>query len=272
MSNINGKLYIVGIGPGPSDLMTPRALKGIIDSTHILGYGMYLKLIESHTGGKEIINTGMTFEVDRAKKSVELANQGKTVSLISSGDPGVYAMASLVFDILREIDWDPENGPEVEVVPGVTAANSCASLVGAPLGHDACTISLSDLLTPWSLIKKRIELAADADFVISFYNPASKKRKTQIYEARDILLKYRNKETPVAIITSAYRDSQKITVTTLGDFLNHEVGMTSTVIIGSSITYSYNGVMVTPRGYSNKYKYEDGSVLEGQRRGLSLKE
>ena len=269
MSDATGILYVVGIGPGAQDHATPAALKAIAESQLVVGYSTYIKLVRHLLEGKEIIKTGMTEEIGRARAAIERARDGATVSLISSGDAGVYGMAGLVFQVLKEMGWKRGDSPELRLIPGMTALNSCASLVGAPLVHDSCSISLSDLLTPWSVIEKRIEAAASADFVIGLYNPASGRRTRQIVDAQAIIRRHREGSTPVALVKSAYRDMQQVFLTDLDNFLDYEIGMLTTVIIGSSNTFMFEGYMVTPRGYTNKYSF-DGAVLPGQRPGFSL--
>ncbi len=269
MSDATGILYVVGIGPGAQDHATPAALKAIAESQLVVGYSTYIRLVRHLLEGKEIIKTGMTEEIGRARAAIERAKDGATVSLISSGDAGVYGMAGLVFQVLKEMGWKKGDSPELRLIPGMTALNSCASLVGAPLVHDSCSISLSDLLTPWSVIEKRIEAAASADFVIGLYNPASGRRTRQIVEAQAIVRRHREGSTPVALVKSAYRDMQQVFLTDLDNFLDYEIGMLTTVIIGSSNTFMFEGYMVTPRGYTNKYSF-DGAVLPGQRPGFSL--
>lgn len=250
---MKGKLLVIGFGPGSEEHITDRAKKALQESDMIIGYKTYVELIEGLLDGQEIISTGMTEEVSRAQEAVRQAELGKKVAVISSGDAGVYGMAGLVYEVLVEKEWKKDTGVEVEVIPGISAINSCASLLGAPVMHDACTISLSDHLTPWSLIEQRIEAAAQADFVIALYNPMSGRRTRQIVEAQRILLKYRSPETPVGLVKSAYRERQSITRTTLKDMLNHEIGMLTTVLIGNSSTFFYDDLMITPRGYQRKY-------------------
>ncbi|MEH7355955.1 precorrin-3B C(17)-methyltransferase [Neobacillus drentensis] len=250
---MRGKLLIIGFGPGSSDHITDRAREAIQESDIIIGYKTYVDLIERLLINQEIISTGMTEEVTRAQEAVRRAEQGKKVAVISSGDAGVYGMAGLIYEVLIEKGWKKATGVEVEVIPGISAINSCASLLGAPIMHDACTISLSDHLTPWNLIEKRIEAAAQADFVIALYNPKSGRRTRQIAEAQRILLKYRSSDTPVGLVKSAYRDRQSVEMTNLQDMLNHEIGMLTTVIIGNSSTFFYDDLMITPRGYQRKY-------------------
>lgn len=269
MSDPKGILYVVGIGPGAQDHATPAALKAIAESQLVVGYTTYIKLVRHLLEGKDIVKTGMTEEIGRARAAIERARTGATVSLISSGDAGVYGMAGLVFQVLQEMGWKRGDSPELRIVPGMTALNSCASLVGAPLVHDFCSISLSDLLTPWSVIERRIEAAASADFVIGLYNPASGRRTRQIVDAQAIIRRHREGSTPVALVKSAYRHMEQVVLTDLDTFLDYEIGMLTTVIIGSSNTFMFEGYMVTPRGYTNKYRF-DGAVLPGQRPGFSL--
>lgn len=269
MSNSKGILYVVGIGPGAEAHATPAALNAIAESQLVVGYTTYIKLVRHLLEGKEIVKTGMTEEIGRARAAIERARDGATVSLISSGDAGVYGMAGLVFQVLKEMGWKRGDSPELRLIPGMTALNSCASLVGAPLVHDSCSISLSDLLTPWSVIERRIEAAASADFVIGLYNPASGRRTRQIVDAQAIIRRHREGSTPVALVKSAYRHMEQVVLTDLDTFLEYEIGMLTTVIIGSSNTFMFEGYMVTPRGYTNKYRF-DGAVLPGQRPGFSL--
>lgn len=269
MSDSKGILYVVGIGPGAEAHATPAALKAIAESQLVVGYTTYIKLVRHLLEGKDIVKTGMTEEIGRARAAIERARDGATVSLISSGDAGVYGMAGLVFQVLKEMGWKRGDSPELRLIPGMTALNSCASLVGAPLVHDFCSISLSDLLTPWSVIERRIEAAANADFVIGLYNPASGRRTRQIVDAQTIIRRHREASTPVALVKSAYRDMEQVVLTDLENFLDYEIGMLTTVIIGSSNTFMFEGYMVTPRGYTNKYSF-DGAVLPGQRPGFSL--
>src|SRR5487761_838228 len=199
-----GKLMLVGFGPGQHDHLTFRGRAAIEEAEVIIGYTTYIKLVKPLCEGKQVIYTGMTEELSRARKAIDLAYEGRRVALISSGDVGVYGMAGPSFEILKERGWRRGEGIEVEVIPGVTAASSCASVLGAPLMHDFCTISLSDLLTPWNLIVERIDAAAKADFVVALYNPKSGRRTKQIVEAQQILLRYRSAKTPVGLVKSCY--------------------------------------------------------------------
>ncbi|UKS30702.1 precorrin-3B C(17)-methyltransferase [Paenibacillus sp. HWE-109] len=248
-----GKLLIIGFGPGSFEHITKRAREAIQESEIIIGYNTYVDLIAGLLSEQQVVRTGMTEEVSRAQEAVRQAKLGKKVAVISSGDAGVYGMAGLVYEVLMEQGWKREGGVEVEVIPGISAVHSSGSLLGAPIMHDSCTISLSDHLTPWELIAKRVEAAGMADFVIALYNPRSGRRTRQIVETQRILLKYRSPLTPVGIVKSAYRDRQHTVVTTLEDMLNHDIGMLTTIIIGNSATKLYEGLMITPRGYQRKY-------------------
>lgn len=256
---MNGKLYIVGVGPGHHDHMTFRAKNAIAESDTIVGYETYVNLVNDLISGKTVYRYAMTQEVERAHQCIDLAKSGKTVSLVSSGDPGIYGMAGLIYEILAESGWDPKNGLPVEVIPGVSALNSCSAIIGSPLMTDFAVVSMSDLLVPWEIIVKRVESAAQGDFVIVIYNPASKKRIHQLQDTRKILLKYRRPNTPVAIIKGAFRDSQSVELTDLENLPNHsdKLGMISTVIIGNSSTYTYKDLMINPRGYKSKYNLEE---------------
>lgn len=251
--NKQGKLLIIGFGPGALEHITGRALAALDESEAVIGYTTYVDLIRPLLRHQEIVGTGMTEEVSRAQEAVRRAEAGQTIAVISSGDAGVYGMAGLVYEVLIERGWSRSEGVQVEVVPGISAIQSCSSLLGAPVMHDSCTISLSDHLTPWESIAARVEAAGAADFVIAFYNPRSGRRTRQIEEARNILLRYRDPATPVGIVKSAYRDRQQTIVTTLQDMLEHEIGMLSTVVVGNSATVVYEDLMITPRGYERKY-------------------
>jgi len=256
---MTGKLYIVGVGPGHHDHMTFRAKEVIEESDTIVGYETYVSLVEDLIEGKEVHRYAMTQEVERAHQCIELAKSGKIVSLVSSGDPGIYGMAGLIYEMLAEEEWDRKTGLNVEIVPGVSSLNSCAALVGSPLMTDFAVVSMSDLLVPWEIIIKRVEAAAQGDFVIVIYNPASKKRIHQLQDTRKILLKYRSQNTPVAIVKGAFRESQEIVLTDLENMESHQdkLGMITTVIIGNSSTFRYKDLMINPRGYTSKYNIVD---------------
>lgn len=227
--------------------MTPQAVSALNDSNIIVGYNTYIALIKDLIKDKEVVGNGMRQEVDRCQKAVDLAAEGNRVSVVSSGDPGVYGMAGLVLELLQKIPAD--NRPECEIIPGLTAANTSAAALGAPLMHDYAVISLSDLMTPWDQIKKRAKLAAEGDFVIAIYNPKSRGRATYLDQIRDIVLQYRKPETPVGIVRKAGRPGMNTTISTLEKLPEEQVDMQSTVIIGNSNTYVSDGKMITPRGY-----------------------
>ncbi len=256
---MTGKLYIVGVGPGHHDHMTFHAKEAIAKSDTIIGYETYVNLVQDMIEDKTVYRYAMTQEVERAHQCIDLAKSGKIVSLVSSGDPGIYGMAGLIYETLAETGWNPKDGLQVEIVPGVSALNSCASIIGSPLMTDFAVVSMSDLLVPWEIIEKRVEAAAQGDFVIVIYNPASKKRIHQLQDTRKILLKFRKPSTPVAIIKGAFRNSQTVVLTNLEDLPNHseQLGMISTVIIGNSSTYTYQDLMINPRGYKSKYNLEE---------------
>ncbi|MDX1595964.1 MAG: precorrin-3B C(17)-methyltransferase [Nitrosopumilaceae archaeon] len=256
---MTGKLFIVGVGPGHHDHMTFRAKEAIKQSDTIVGYETYVNLVQDLIEGKDVYRYAMTQEVERAHQCIDLAKSGKIVSLVSSGDPGIYGMAGLIYEILAESGWNPKDGLAVEIIPGVSALNSCASIIGSPLMTDFAVLSMSDLLVPWEIITKRVEAAAQGDFVIVIYNPSSKKRIHQLQDTRKIILKYRKPTTPVAIIKGAFRDSQSVVLTDLENLPNHsdKLGMISTVIIGNSSTYTYKDLMINPRGYKSKYNIEE---------------
>ena len=257
---IPGKLYIVGTGPGKIEYLTLKALTILREAEVVVGYKTYLKFLEKLLPGKEIYNFSMTEEIKRAKKAIEEALKGKIVALISGGDPGIYGMAGLVLEILGKNNLSLE----VEIIPGISALNACSALIGAPLMNDFAVISLSDRLTPWEEIKKRLNLISQADLPIVIYNPRSKKRKIQLSEAKKIILQYRKETIPVAVVCSAMRDSQKIYFTTLGELDENLVDMKSTIIIGSSKSFYFNQWFITPRGYERKYEkeFEISSFLE----------
>ncbi|WP_182186715.1 precorrin-3B C(17)-methyltransferase [Pectinatus frisingensis] len=242
-----GKITVIGIGPGSLDDMTPRARKSIETADTIAGYNTYIKLISPLLKDKNIIGTGMMQEVDRCQMALDEAVKGKNVAVVSSGDSGVYGMAGLVLELLFQLP--AENRPQVDIIPGISAVNAAAAILGAPLMHDFAVISLSDLLTPWALIKKRAAYAAQGDFVIALYNPKSRKRVQHIEEIRDILLKYKSADTPVGIVRCATRDNESVTISNLDNFTKEEIDMFSLVIIGNSHTYVKNNLMITPRGY-----------------------
>ncbi|MBS4535483.1 precorrin-3B C(17)-methyltransferase [Clostridium sp. D2Q-14] len=239
-------LYVVGIGPGHMNNMTKEAIDALEDSEIIIGYKTYISLIEDMVKDKEIVESPMKGEVERCKMALELANNSKKVAIVSSGDPGVYGMAGIIYEVAERENIDIE----IKVIPGVTAASAAASILGAPLMHDFAIISLSDLLTDWELIKRRVQLAAEGDFAICLYNPKSKKRVEHIKITRDIMLKFRAPETPVGIVKNAKRDDEEVFITNLKGMLDYPIDMFTVVLIGNSNTKIINGKMVTPRGYN----------------------
>lgn len=238
------KLYVVGLGPGGVEQMTKRAYKALQSCDVIAGYHVYVNLIKEDFKEKEFLSTGMRKEVDRCKLALDEALKGKTVAMISSGDAGVYGMAGIMFQVAAD---HPE--VEIEVVPGITAACSGAAVLGAPLISDFCLISLSDLLTPWEKIEKRLDCASQADFCICLYNPSSIKRHDYLQKACDIMLKNQNGDVPAGIVRNIGREGESYELTTLRELRDKQVDMFSTVIIGNSQTQVINGRLVTPRGY-----------------------
>jgi precorrin-3B C17-methyltransferase len=265
-SHRTNQLFVVGIGPGSPEHLTKRAGDILASVEVVAGYSTYIDLIRPLIDGKEIISTGMTKEVARVEAAIEQAQAGKSCAIVSSGDPGIYAMAGLVFETckIKGIAIVPpgsgtraagnRNVLRIEVVPGIPALSAGAALLGAPLTHDFAAISLSDLLTPWELIEKRLEAAARADFVIVLYNPKSKKRHWQLEKAQEIILQHRNENTPVGIVSRAMREQQNIEIVTLDTLHTADVDMQTTVFIGSSTSSEYMDFMYTPRGYAKKYE------------------
>jgi precorrin-3B C17-methyltransferase len=245
---MSGFLSIVGLGPGQRDLITPQALEAIANANVVIGYAGYFEWIEDLVACKECVRLPLGEEAERARIALVHAREKKQVCVISSGDAGVYGMASIVLELLaREPD---EAAPEVVVVPGVSAITACAALLGAPLGHDFAVISLSDLLTPWERIERRVQAAAEADFILAILNPQSRRRDWQLPKTREILLRHRAPETPVGSVRNAYRPGQEIRLATLATMLDLPVDMFTTIIVGNSQTRAFRGRLVTPRGYS----------------------
>lgn len=238
-----GKLTVIGIGPGSIENMTLRALKAIENSDIIVGYTKYIDMIKDLVKDKELYSTGMRGEEARCKEALNLAKE-KNVALISTGDAGIYGMAGLILE-LREDE-------EVEIIPGITASSAAGSIVGAPLMHDNCNISLSDLMTPYEDIKRRVKLAAEGDFIISLYNPKSKGRTEYLRECIDIIKEFREDKTPVAIVKHALRDGQSYKLCTIKEFDDSIVDMMTIVIVGNSKSYYKDGYFITPRGYETK--------------------
>lgn len=244
--------------------MAEEAVRALESAQVVLGYKTYLDLIPDLLEGKTVLSSGMRKEVQRCQAAIDQALSGKTVALVSSGDAGIYGMAGLVLDICRERGIRvPASGADsggdlcLKIIPGIPAFNAAASIAGAPLMHDFAAVSLSDHLTPWETIEKRLAAAAEADFVLAIYNPRSKSRPELLEKARQILLRFKDPETPVAVVRRAMREGQWKCVATLDRLPVEEVDMQSIVIVGNSRTYVWDGWMVTPRGYLDKYDLED---------------
>ncbi len=255
MSKPNKKLFIVGIGPGDLSLLTQAAQKALKEAEVVLGYKTYLEQISPYLEGKEALSSRMTEEVERAREALRLASSGKKVALVSGGDPSLYGMSAAVFEVL-EANREVFREVEIEVIPGVTAACAAAARLGAPLSNDCAFISLSDRLTPWEKIAKRIALAAEGDFVLVFYNPRSKRRRDQLKRALEIVKLYRGPETPLALVRGAYRPEEKIILTTLrkGEEIISQADMASTIVVGNSLSRLGKNFFLTPRGYGEKYR------------------
>ncbi len=238
------KLYVVGLGPGGVEQMTKRACDALAACDVIAGYHVYIRLIKDDFPDKEFLTTGMRREVDRCRLALAEALKGRTVAMVSSGDAGVYGMAGIMYQVAAD---HPE--VDIEVIPGITAACSGAAVLGAPLISDFCLISLSDLLTPWEKIARRLDCASQADFCICLYNPSSTKRSDYLRKACDILLRNQRGDVPAGIVRNIGRAGESYELTTLGELRNKQADMFSTIIIGNSQTEILNGRMVTPRGY-----------------------
>lgn len=240
------RIYVAGIGPGSSEDITPALLNAVADSSVVVGYKYYFQFIEKYISKDTIcIDTGMKKERQRAEMAFEYAEKGNTVCVISSGDAGIYGMAPLIY----EMKCDRGSDVEIISIPGISAFQKAASLLGAPMGHDFCVISMSDLMTPWQLIEKRIKAAAEADFITAVYNPKSNGRYWQLYRLKELFLKYRSEDNVVGFVRQAGRDEQNITITTLKEFNPEDVDMFTVVIIGNSQSYQWNNAFITPRGY-----------------------
>ncbi|MFV0348746.1 MAG: precorrin-3B C(17)-methyltransferase [Halodesulfovibrio sp.] len=251
---MTGTLKVVGLGPGDAALLTPQAYEALRQADVIVGYTLYVALVpEELKTGKEIIATGMMGEMARCSGALDCALEGRNTAIVCSGDPGIYAMAGLVFELVEE-RGEAAAGLDVQIIAGIPALSAAAALLGAPLMHDFASVSLSDLLTPWEVIEKRLACAAEGDFVIVLYNPKSKKRDWQLPRALEIIGAHRDKATPVGIVRQANRAEQAVITTTLADFDPAQVDMLSIIIIGNGSTRMIGGRMVTPRGYMDKYR------------------
>ncbi|EGB1113780.1 precorrin-3B C(17)-methyltransferase [Listeria monocytogenes] len=239
-------IYVIGIGPGDKRLMTGEALQAIEDAEVIVGYVTYIKLIKELIKDKEVVKTGMRREIDRCQEAVDIALTGKKVAVVSSGDAGIYGMAGLVLELAEKSNPNLE----VKVIPGITASIGAAAVLGAPIMHDFCHISLSDLMTPWEVIEKRLTHAAMADFVVCFYNPRSKGRANHLANAFQKMMEYKSGDTVVGIVKDVGRKEERKIITTMRDIDYELVDMTTMVIVGNKETYVKNGKMITPRGYA----------------------
>ena len=239
-------IYVIGIGPGCRDLMTQEAISAMEDAEVIVGYKTYIKLVEDFIKDKEVVQNGMRKEVDSCQDAIDIAKTGKKVAVISSGDAGIYGMAGLILELITKQELDIP----VKVVPGVTASIGAAAVLGAPIMHDFCHISLSDLLTPWEVIEKRLRLAAEADFVICLYNPRSKGRSEHLANAFKIMGEFKDGSTPVGIVKDVGREDQEKFICTFDTMDFERVDMTTMVIIGNKSTYIHDDLMITPRGYT----------------------
>jgi len=256
-----GRIIIAGIGPGSKEDITPAVLEAVRLADAIVGYKYYFQFIEPYVkDGCQCIDTGMKKERERAEQAFSLAETGKTVVVISSGDAGLYGMAPLVYEMAEAKGSDIT----IETLPGISAFQKAASLLGAPIGHDTCIISLSDLMTPWEVIERRIKAAATGDFVTAVYNPKSHGRYWQLYRLQELFLKERSADTPVGYVRQAGRPEQEVKVTTLGAFDPEDIDMFTVVLIGNSQSYIANGKMITPRGYYRE------AATEGEKIGQNI--
>ncbi|GAB4301223.1 MAG: cobyric acid synthase [Desulfuromonadia bacterium] len=264
---MTGRVFAVGIGPGAIEQMTMAAQRAIGESSVVVGHAPYLALIAPLLEGKRLVKSGMMREEERCRIALDLALGGETVSVVSSGDSGVYGMAGLLLELAGEIPAPPS----IEIVPGVSAVTAAAARLGSPLMHDFAVISLSDLLTPWDAIRERLRGAASTDFVIALYNPRSRGRVRQLQEAVEIISLFRTPETPVGIVKNAYREGERRVVTTLSELLTHDVDMTTLVIVGNSRSrIDRQGRMVTPRGYGERKRSEVSGRPAGRHRPLMI--
>lgn len=251
------KIIVAGIGPGSPEDITPAVVRALMTSDVVVGYNYYFQFVRQYLKeGTECVDTGMKRERDRARQAFELAEQGKCVCVISSGDSGIYGMAPLIYEMKRERKSDVI----IEVLPGISAFQKAAARLGAPVGHDFCVISLSDLLTPWEKIEKRIRAAASADFVTAVYNPKSEGRYWQLYRLKEIFMQEREADTPVGYVRQAGREEEVVCITTLADFDPEEVDMFTVVLIGNSQSYEWNGHLITPRGYYQQEKTDAAGI------------
>jgi len=241
-----GWIKVVGIGPGDALDMTFRARDAIKECGVVIGYTTYINLIKPFTEDKKVITSGMRQETDRARKAVRLAAEGERVCVVSSGDPGIYGMAGLIYEMAEKEDVNLD----IEVISGVTALGAAAAILGAPIMQDFVAISLSDHLTSWQAIERKLELVSQADFVIALYNPKSKERPENLLKAQQAIMKHRRKDVPVGIVKNASRKGQKSIITTLAEMTQHEADMNTIIIVGNDSTFVTRGKMITSRGYA----------------------
>jgi precorrin-3B C17-methyltransferase len=252
-----GKIIVAGIGPGSKEDITPAVLEAVQQADAIVGYKYYFQFIEAYVKeGAACIDTGMKKERERVEQAFALAEQGKTVVVISSGDAGIYGMTPLVYEMRKE----RQSAIEIISLPGISAFQKAASLLGAPIGHDMCIISLSDLMTPWEVIERRIKAAAAGDFVTAVYNPKSHGRYWQLYRLQELFLKERSADTPVGYVRQAGREEQAVTITTLAAFNPEDVDMFTVILIGNSQSYVTDGKIITPRGYYKNHGKDSDSI------------
>ncbi|MCR4602266.1 MAG: precorrin-3B C(17)-methyltransferase [Prevotella sp.] len=258
---MKGRIIVAGIGPGSSEDITPAVVEAVGKADAVVGYKYYFQFVQPYLqAGCACIDTGMKHERERAEQAFQLAEEGKTVVVISSGDAGIYGMSPLIYEMCRQRGSDIG----IEVLPGISAFQKAASLLGAPIGHDLCLISLSDLMTPWEVIERRIKAAAVGDFVTAVYNPRSHERYWQLYRLQELFLAHRSEHTPVGYVRQAGREQQQIEVTTLGDFNPEEVDMFTVIIIGNSQSYIDQGRIITPRGYYRQPSIDGAQHKIGQ--------
>ncbi|MGC8609346.1 MAG: precorrin-3B C(17)-methyltransferase [Thermoplasmata archaeon] len=247
-----GKIYIIGIGPGSPDHMTPAARKAISRCDVIIGFSLYVDLVKEEFPGKCYETSGMQNELARARRAIDLAEQGMTAGLISSGDAGIYGIAGPALEMMQKIG----SNADVEIVPGISALSSVASLLGSPLTNDFAVISMSDLLTPIDIILKRIEIFAMSDIVTVIYNPRGSRFPDNIKRAIEIFMKHRDPDTATGIVKNAYREGQTVKISRLSQISFEDIDMLTTIVIGNSETFVYRGMMSTRRGYSRKYRID----------------
>jgi precorrin-3B C17-methyltransferase len=245
----HGRINLIGIGPDGSLHITVAAATAIRQADVVIGYRAYIDQIRARLRGKIVLDRAIGQEIERAEEAIEHACQGRRVALVSGGDAGVYGMAGPLFESLRARGWHPGQPPEVQVIPGVTAAQMAAARLGAPLMHDFATISLSDLLTPWDVIIRRVEAAASADFIIALYNPISQRRVTQLPAAFAAIRQHRGRETPVAFVRDAGRPSESVAIASLAEADQQPADMRTVIIVGNSNTERLGDLLITPRGY-----------------------